>query len=1136
MCRRTPVGSALRSLLLFSAVLLCRTGIAQDAAPKTAANDPAAATEWERLIYLPYKNLRDVFGKDEGTAFMPYSQFLKLWERLATLPEAGSGRPPISAAVTEAVYSARIEKDLARIDAALTVQSLGKAWVELPIRFGEAAIGKMTSSDEKVLLIGTGNGTYSLLLPKPGEYKIKLELTARVRASPDGKSFEFECPTSGITSFELAVPAADQTVEITPQLVAAPVEGDGKITRVKAQLGATKKIAARWHPRVSTAPVMEVLTTVQNVTDVRIADGLVHTQATLTFQVLRGQVDQLKVAVPLGHNVLDVTAPGIKTWKAAKEDKQQVLTVELLSTDAKTIPLEVRTEFAMPADSFPLAGIDDEGIVHGIHALGEFRESGILAISAANDLSLAVEQQSGLIRAEAVEVAEALRRPDAVFYKFYSPRFRVRVAVKPVEPRLLVDQRARLVFKDDELELQTTLQYTIERAGIFELRANVPEGASITRVDCEQMKEFRTIDEGKQLVITLKEKTKGQITATIIGQIDREQFAGEGAELPLLEPLGVGESPLARETGTVFVYAPESLDVITDVAAVQAAQPARVDAAQVEQVPNARLASAWTFNRRPIVIPIRIERRPTRLTAATATTITVRQDLAEVVTLLNYKIAYAGLDTFRFAVPEAVAARTQVELAGGSGATIKQQSKAEMAEDGWVVWTVVLQREVVGDVSLRVRYDTAPAQTEKGGATLSVAPVRVLEVPAPVEGQPAIVPASISGEIVVHKDRALSVAAKTEQFEVIDVRELTLLPHDGYLAFRYFKQPEQLKDPLDLALEFSKQAIQEVVQTIIGQALIEAVITEDKVVTYRCRYRIKTSERQRLAVDLPKDAEILEALVAGRRVDLEKNEDAPAAGSWNSFFVNVARQTSADEPFVLAIVFRSPYKDRPLRGHEGRLALVFPRIGGEGDGSGTNVAVQELRAAVWVPEEYNLVGTPKNFVRERRSYIHPVLGAVAFDKSAAALESWFGDNTGGMFAFKPSGRLYQYHKLGTADTLEVAYWQTNWFTWWISGAIFLSAVVLAVTSWENRLTIVLLVAFGAALYALYDADQVINALAAARFGIVAMFAFWFIRALRRGPVSPAPATTVATAGGTVTAPPSALRTDKDQPGPDTPAV
>src|SRR5262249_1980100 len=136
--------------------------------------------------------------------------------------------------ISQATYTGKIDGDVAKIEASFTVQVLGKPWVELPIQFGEAAVGKLTSGDDKVLLQGTGNGTYSLLFPKAGEQKLTLELSARVRSSPDGRGIELDCPPSGITIFDLTVPAKDQTIELVPQGVATPEAGNEETTRIRA--------------------------------------------------------------------------------------------------------------------------------------------------------------------------------------------------------------------------------------------------------------------------------------------------------------------------------------------------------------------------------------------------------------------------------------------------------------------------------------------------------------------------------------------------------------------------------------------------------------------------------------------------------------------------------------------------------------------------------------------------------------------------------------------------------------------------------------------------------------------------------------------------------------------------------------
>jgi hypothetical protein len=113
------------------------------------------------------------------------------------------------------------------------------------------------------------------------------------------------------------------------------------------------------------------------------------------------------------------------------------------------------------------------------------------------------------------------------------------------------------------------------------------------------------------------------------------------------------------------------------------------------------------------------------------------------------------------------------------------------------------------------------------------------------------------------------------------------------------------------------------------------------------------------------------------------------------------------------------------------------------------------------------------------------------------LERWFGESGSGLFAFTPAGRAYLYRRLGSPEVLELSYWKTAWFTWTISGALFVVALLLVRTSWENRLTIVLFTAFAAAMYSLRDADLVVNLIGAARFGLVAMAAYWLIHAVTR---------------------------------------
>ena len=570
-----------------------------------------------------------------------------------------------------------------------------------------------------------------------------------------------------------------------------------------------------------------------------------------------------------------------------------------------------------------------------------------------------------------------------------------------------------------------------------------------------------------------------------------------------------------REIGHVHIYAPEGIEVITDEDSVVGAHPD--PAPSIAAVPNARLVSAWTYSRRPVELTVRTLRKPTRLTANVSTSIHVRQELVEVVALLDYRVEHAGIDTFRFAVPEGVAERVQIRsLSEGQAPAIKQRSKDAEASDGWVGWTVVMQQDVLGTHRFEVRYDVAreaaeagddPPAAEPSGEFKTTLPLpRVLGLEPETFGRAigrAIDVARVVGEAVVLKDRALSVSAEATggDVETIDIRELKVLKNDGYHAFRYFVQP------VTLELVATKHEIQEVIETVISKALIEAVVGRDPTARYRCRYAIKSSERQRLRLDLPRGAEPLAVLVDRKEVALEKNDTITPEEGWTSYFVNVSRTKSSDKAFYLTVQFLRRLEPPPFDSFGGTLEMQLPRLFGQGS---AGVAVQQLRTVIWVPDDYWLVECSDNFSRDTKSrlggsWLRPAAGRKTVD-----LESWIGSGTGGLIDFPTEGHAYRFSSLGSENTIQVTWWQISFYTAVLSGLLLLVGLVLGRTSWENRLGVLLIAGFAVTLYSLVDADMTLYGLVAARYGIAAMLAYWLIhtffhsRSAAARPAAPAP--------------------------------
>ena len=111
------------------------------------------------------------------------------------------------------------------------------------------------------------------------------------------------------------------------------------------------------------------------------------------------------------------------------------------------------------------------------------------------------------------------------------------------------------------------------------------------------------------------------------------------------------------------------------------------------------------------------------------------------------------------------------------------------------------------------------------------------------------------------------------------------------------------------------------------------------------------------------------------------------------------------------------------------------------------------------------------------------------------LDQWIGQQTDGLVDFPQEGRGHLYTALGAEDSIEVDWWDLEFLVWVLSGSLLVVGWILRTTSWENKLTVILLLGFAAGLYALADMDVVIQALIAARFGLTAALLIWLIHGL-----------------------------------------
>jgi hypothetical protein len=1007
----------------------------------------------EHVVYVPFKNLRDVFEREDSSIVLPYAQFLEMWNRLIQPDQAaGPVKPPVNGVIARADYVGLVKGELVQFDAILDVEVLGDQWAQLPVQFGDAAIGSAQTEDQSVLLRGIGQGQYELLARGRGKHRIKLSLVTAVKSGTEGRSFSVQCPAVGVSNLELQIPEKDLTVHVAPQRT-LELQADAAVkdaTRLRAVLGSTNQFTVSWQPKSGVSDKAAGLADVTDAIAVEVGDGVVHTHAVFDYKILRGSLGELVVEVPSAQRLVDVQAPGLRDWQTEAAGDRQRVKVRLHAPATETVRLYLHTESPIPEKAFQV------GLVR---VVGAARESGALVVRSGEDVGLEHVIRESLTRIDAADAPSSLRKPGGTYYKFFTPDHKLLIAASQLKPQVAVESRLSVVLDKARVSTRGEFRHKVSRSGVFAIAYRLPAGFQIDDVRTDSMERFEvTPAAGAQtLTVYLSKKLLGDLTVCVAASQARDKAAGE-LSLPLIEPLGA-----AREEGMIAVVAPESLEVKTDAArlrAARAATPAELAAKGfLPQVPQgSALAAAYSFVTRPVGIVQTIAERPRRIFATVATAANVKEDVMQVATTFRYQIQFAGADTFRIAVPAAVSDRLQID---GDG--IKERRKSPQPADGIVEWTIVLHSEAFGERSFTATYDQKIATADKG-AQLQLQPIKTLDVDRE------------TGEIAIHKDRSLSVEAKPTGLEEIDPRELSQPIGTGqpYLTYRYYQHPARL------ALNVAKHELQDVVKTVVRRAYIEAVVTKDGPMTVRARYDLKSSERQRLTITL-RNPRILGVTVAGQSVAPEKAPAAPGSGPDDkTYFINVARADDSDKPFQIAVVFETPRPEKEL-GISDVLSLPLPQFD-------RGVKFQKVFVRVYVPKEYRLVGDPEGFTSH--------VGVGLWDSRAITEaddnpDSWFPKDSS-TFDFQVGGTTYLFSSLAAPSELKIGYWHIPTMTLIGSLVVLAVGVVLLWFPLEAKVLSVLAAALAVLFVGLFSPSFIHSWLLAARLGIAAVVALWLV--------------------------------------------
>lgn len=1066
--------------------------VPEEAAPQRAAASEETPVAKEQSIYIPYKELRKVFEKEGRGVFLPYEKFIELWQqaRRRTLEPVEAG-PPVEFLISEAENVATVAagSDVVAVRSAMKIEILKKGWHQVPLRLADAAVTRAAVDKKPArLLFHPGQG-YTILLKKDGDgpqtFDLALEFAKAFTKAPGQNSVSFQSPRAPVSRWEIRIPDSGVKVNIDPMIAATemPEKADAKGTTVLAFVGAAPTVRIGWTPKAEGAMGLAALASAEAVHRVSVEEGVVRSRVEIRYAISRAELPVLQVLVPAGQKVVNVFDPNVRQWsvQAAPEGAEtQTIDVQLFEPAKASQRLVVELEKYDAAAQRAAAA--SEVRVPVVQAVGVVRQQGTVVVDVATDLRAEATLRRGLIQVDPSDLPADLRRQKWAFsYRYAALPFALSLKVEKIQPRITVEALVEARLRPDELLVDMLAVYTIERAGVFQLAVEVPEGYEVRQVrgikaagaEAVQVDNYHLEAEDRRLTVDLRRKAIGRAALAValsrrLNEPDLLSPTGKDVEVPLGVPRVFPKS-VDRETGRLVVYAPEtlrvrstteglrSIDVSTALKPVGGGSPF----ASAGEVDRPVMAFAYADEKAAAVLVA--ERRAPQVTVRQLLVARVETGVVKYQALFRYDIRYGAVKTLRIDVPSDLAAAKKLRNVT-SGVREEELSPApEDLDEGYVAWQLTGEKEFTGRRLIRLTWET-PIEKLDIGKSVDIAVPRL----KPRDGR-------AWGQIVLTK-------AETIDLVPVDLPE-ALRPidpqHDVAAADRIADAARAFEFHADWALTVraTRYELEETKRTSIERALVRMVVTRGRTVSVQALYRMR-SARQRLQVDLPKGVEFDDQplRINGRAVSLEKGE--------KEFFIPLVGQ-NPDAVFLLEL--RYTVKGVGLDAPE----LDIPAFPDE-------PATQKVYLLVYLPDERAWLGASGPWTDEQRWRC----GATGFTcrprSSDAALLGWVtsGVEVSGRAdeTFQTDGRRYLFSTVQPSGSLRVVSMSRNWLNGFILVGIILGGLVLTLCSASARWLavgafVVLMVLAG--VFVPTFARQVANGVMAAAVGVVLVV--WLLR-------------------------------------------
>jgi hypothetical protein len=417
-------------------------------------------------------------GPADGWVVLPVGEYRDLRSK-AYPPEKPPEPLAVAALLSRVEYDLRVDGDAAKGRARLFVDVLREGYVSVPSPAGLLVREARLDGRPVALIDGPaakGAGAPSVLLARTGRSVLELDVVIPVASSAGTETLAVPPSTAAVTRVALTVPRPGVDLRVTGGLLVESAPGPS--SRFVAH-GAGDALTLSWRRKVDDQRANVPLRLRATLTQVV---GLAEESAQVTAQVeleaTQGQADRVRLALPPGLAVNQVSGPLVADWEAAGD----ALTVRFLE------PLRDRTSFVVAGE----ARCPREGRIETplLRVAGVERESGGVAVEVLGAGEIRRQEARGLEAADPSDLGPTVAARDSPSLAAF--RFRpqdgqtaraltlelVRYTPEAILVANVDEARYRVLVADDG-KTMAQARYAVRNNQRAFMAVRLPEGATL---------------------------------------------------------------------------------------------------------------------------------------------------------------------------------------------------------------------------------------------------------------------------------------------------------------------------------------------------------------------------------------------------------------------------------------------------------------------------------------------------------------------------------------------------------------------------------------------------------------------------------------------------------------------------------